>query len=105
VSESPASPIPYRVSYSEVVRQKLSAFADEALERGLGQEYLAGLKEFDRRLRIYPQFGDPLSDLNLKPAQLCIGVVWPVVLRYSLDEERRLVLVVASFLLLPKSAS
>ena len=102
MSESPESPIPYRVSYSEVVKQKLSSLAEEALARGVGQEYLACVKEIDKRLRIYPQFGEPLSDLLLKPSQLWIGTVWPLVLRYTLDEERRLVMVVACFILLPR---
>ena len=105
MSESPDSPVPYRVSYSEAVQQKLSAFADEALDQGLGEPFLASLKEFDSRLRVYPQFGDPLADLKLTPSQLWIGVVWPVVMRYTLDDQRRLVIVVAPFLLLPKSAS
>ena len=85
-----------------MVKQKLSSLADDALERGLGQQYLDGLKEIDKRLRIYPQFGEPLSDLLLKPSQLWIGTVWPLVLRYTLDEERRLVMVVACFVLLPR---
>ena len=102
MSESLSSPIPYEVICSEKVRQELLSFSEKAQEQGLGPEYLAGLQEFERRLRIYPQFGDPLTDLNLKPAQLCIGVVWPLILRYSLDEARRLVMVVAPFLLLPR---
>ncbi len=105
MSESPSSPAPYEVSCSEKVRQELLSCAAKAQEQGLGHEYLASLKEFDLRLRIYPQFGDPLTDLNLKPAQLWIGVVWPLVLRYSLDEERRLIMVVAAFVLLPRRSA
>ena len=72
MNESPDSPVPYRVSYSEAVQQKLSSLADEAIERGLGQEYLASLKEIDRLLRIYPQFGDPLADLKLIPSSFLL---------------------------------
>ena len=86
MSDSPSVPIPYGVSYSGNVREKLKSFANKASEQGLGQEYLASLKEFDYRLRIYPQFGEPLLDLKLKPSQLWIGVVWPLVMRYSLDD-------------------
>ena len=43
-------PVPYRVVYSERVRQRLLALADTARERGDGEVYLAALREFDRRL-------------------------------------------------------
>ena len=102
MSDSPPSPAPYQVICSDVVRRELLACSDKAQERGLGPEYLAGLRDFYRRLMIYPQFGEPLSDLRLKPSQLWIGTVWPLVLRYTLDEERRLVMVVACFVLLPR---
>ena len=102
MSDSPTAPVTYQVICSDVVRRELLACSDKAHERGLGPQYLAGLQEFYRRLRIYPQFGEPLSDLKLKPSQLRIGTVWPLVLRYTLDEERRLVMVVASFVLLPR---
>ena len=101
MSESLPSPTLYQVNCSERVRQELHSFTNAALEHGFGPEYLAGLKEIGRRLRIYPQFGEPLADLQLKPAQLWIGAVWPLVLRYTLDEERHLIWVVASFLLVP----
>ena len=64
---------------------------------------LSALKELDRRLHVYPQFGQPLRDLQLKPAQLWIGVISPLVVRYVLDEERRLVMVVFTYLMLPRS--
>ena len=38
-------------------RQRLLARADIARQRGDGAEFVAALKEFDRRLRIYRQFG------------------------------------------------
>jgi hypothetical protein len=64
---------------------------------------LAAVKELDRLLHLYPQVGQPLRDLQLKPAQLWIGVVPPLVAHYFLDEERRLVGVVFTHLMLPKS--
>jgi hypothetical protein len=60
----------------------------------LGPQVLAALKKLDGLLHLYPQFGQPLRDLHLEPAQLWIGVVSPLVVRYILDEERRLVMVV-----------
>ena len=105
MSDAPHSPAPYQVICSVVVRRELLACSERAQERGLGPEYLAGLQDFYRRLMIYPQFGEPLSDLRLKPSQLWIGTVWPLVSSYTLDEERRLVMVVASFVLLPRRSA
>jgi hypothetical protein len=85
------------------VRQRLRALADQARERGDGEQFLEALKEFDRRLRIYPQFGEPLHDLTHEPGQICIGIVPPLVMRYSLYEERRLVMISALPELLPRS--
>src|SRR5438874_5510713 len=78
VSTAAPPPAPYRVEYSERVRQ-----------RGDGEEFLAALKEFDRRLRIYPQFGEPLVDLTKEPGQVWIGTVRPLAMRYGGLEERR----------------
>lgn len=42
--------------------------------------------EFDRRLRIYPQFGQPLRNLSIKPAQLWLATLPPLILHYVLLE-------------------
>jgi hypothetical protein len=64
---------------------------------------ITALKEFDRRLRIYPQFGEPLVDLKKEPGQVWIGTVRPLAMRYGVLEDRRLVIVAAIPVLLPKS--
>lgn len=94
---------PYRVEYSQRVRQLLLALADIARQRGDGEEFIAALKEFDRRLHIYPQFGEPLVDLKKEPGQVWIGIVRPLAMRYGVIDERRLVIVAAIPVLLPKS--
>ena len=66
---------------------------------------LVALREFDRRLRIYPQFGDPLIDLLAEAGQVRIGVVPPLAMRYGVLEERRIVLVAAPPVLLPSRGS
>jgi hypothetical protein len=78
MSEPSTSPLPYRVSYSEHVRNQLLDLISRARDAGLGQQALAAVKEIDKRLRIYPQFGQPLRDLKLKPSQLWIATVPPV---------------------------
>jgi hypothetical protein len=96
-------PTPYRVEYSESVRQRLLVLADSARQRGDGEEFMTALKEFDRRLRVYPQFGDPIVDLKKEPGQVWIGIVRPLAMRYGVFDERRLVIVSAIPVLLRKS--
>jgi hypothetical protein len=36
---------------------------EEARHRGMFQQAVDALKELDRRLHVYPQFGQPLRDL------------------------------------------
>jgi len=95
--------VPYRVAYSERVRQRLLALADAVRERGDGEAFLAALREFHRRLGLYPQFGEPLTDLTQEPGQVCLGFVRPLAMRYGVFDERRLVLVVDMPVLLPRS--
>ncbi|MCI0684558.1 MAG: hypothetical protein L0Y71_20795 [Gemmataceae bacterium] len=79
------------------------ALAGIARQRGDGEEFLSALKEFDRRLRIYPQFGEPLVDLQKETGQVWIGIVRPLAMRYGVFDERRLVIAAAIPVLLPKS--
>jgi len=62
------------------------------------------VREFDRRLRVYPQFGDPLSDLRHHVGHIRLGVVPPLAMRFGVLEELRQVLVVALPVLLSRSA-
>jgi hypothetical protein len=102
MSEPGRIPNPYRVVYSDRVRTDLVGLAARARGCGLGPQFVAAVKEIDRR-RIYPQFGQPLHNLKLEPAQIWIGVVPPLVVRYSLDDERRLVMVTIPIAPLPRS--
>jgi hypothetical protein len=95
--------VPYRVAYSEQVRQRLLALADVARARGDGEAFVAALKEFHRRLCLYPQFGEPLIDLTQELGQVWIGIVRPLAMRYGVFDERRVVMVAALPVLLPKS--
>ena len=91
----------YDVHYSPFVIDTIREFARR--NPGRTAEILTALREFDRRFRLYPQFGQPLRDLTIEPAQLWIGVVPPLVLHYVLDEAQRLVLVVRPPLPLPRT--
>lgn len=95
--------MPYRVVYSDRVRQQLLNLADLARQRGDTQAFLAALREFDRRLGLYPQFGDPLLNLTNELGQVWIGIVRPLAMRYAILEARRMVMVAATPVLLPQS--
>lgn len=58
-------------------------------------EVLVTLREVDRRLTIYPQFGEPVRDLLAVPGTEWIGFAGPLVVRYVLVEESRQVRVVS----------
>jgi hypothetical protein len=105
VSTAASGPVPYRVAYSERVRQRFLALADLARERGDGEAFLAAVKEFHRRLCLYPQFGEPLIDLTQEVGQVWIGIVRPLAMRYGVFDERRVVMVAALPVLLPKAES
>jgi hypothetical protein len=81
----------------------LLALADVARDRGEGEAFLVALKEFHRRLCLYPQFGEPLIDLTQESGQVWIGIIRPLAMRYGVFEERRLVMVAAIPVLLSKS--
>ena len=103
MSTTASEPVPYRVVYSERVRQRLLALADIARERGDGEGFVAAVREFHRRLCLYPQFGEPLVDLTRESGQVWIGIVRPLAMRYGVFDERRVVMVAAIPVLLPKS--
>ena len=95
----------YLVSLSGRVYDRVRELAAEAKDRGDGEAFLAALREFYRRLQIYPQFGDPLIDLQQQAGQIRIGIVPPLAMRYGVLEERRKVFVAALPVLLPKSSA
>jgi hypothetical protein len=101
VSEAPDTPTTYKAIYSERVRAEVRRLIAAVTTPDLAREVLAAFREFDRRLHIYPQFGEPLQALQAQ-GQIYLGTVGPLVMRYALYEERRLVMVVALPQLLQK---
>jgi hypothetical protein len=87
------------------VRQRILDLADVARERGDTESFLDALKEFHRRLCIYPQFGDPLSDLVQESGQIRVGIVRPLSMRYTVIDDPRVVMVTALPVLLQKAKS
>jgi hypothetical protein len=103
VSEPSTSPAPYRVVYSEYVRNELRALLARAKANGQGKQAVDAAREINRRLHLYPQFGEPRRDLKTLGATMGSGTVPPLVLEYAIDEERRLVFVAIPFKVLPNS--
>jgi hypothetical protein len=101
VSAPSESPSQYRVSCSARVRDHLIKLSRKCQERGDGDKFIAALREFDYRLRVYPQFGDPLVDLEQEEGTSRIGVIRPLSMRYSVIETHRLVLLAALPVLMP----
>ena len=103
MSETSNGSIRYQVVYSELVRIELKKLIARAQERGLGPQVLDAVKEMDRLLHTRPRFGDPLIDLALQPGQLRMGTVPPLVVKYALYEDKRLVIVTRPIATLPHS--
>lgn len=101
-TDLPAAPF-YTVSYSDRVRDTLIRLGREAGQRGEGEAFLFVVREFHRRLCIYPQFGDPLTDLKAHAGHVRLGSVPPLTIRYAVYEEQRMVLVAALPVLLPRT--
>ena len=94
-------PVPYTVEYSSFVLQQLRLLAQEASARGDGPAFAAALREFHRRLQLFPQFGDPIMDLTVEEGQIRVGIIRPLSMRYGVYEARRLVLCGALPILMP----
>jgi hypothetical protein len=91
---SPPSPVPYRIVTSAKVDQEVNALVARADGLGLRQQVIDALDVLFERLRIYPQFGQPLIDLQHEQAQIWLATVPPLVVRYAIYESRREVWIV-----------
>ena len=96
----------YEVTYSERVIELLREMI--ARNPAHATQILAALREIDRRLRIYPQFGQPLRDLSVDRARLWVATLPPLVIQYILVEgdangQGRQVTVVRPITPLPRS--
>jgi hypothetical protein len=103
VSESITSPLAYRVIPSARVIEELDNLIHRAHGAGHRSQALAALKEIERRLSIYPQFGEKLRDLHQIGQTLWVATVPPFVVRYVIDESIRTVFIGTPFKALPNS--
>lgn len=97
--------IPYTVTFTVRVQEHLRQLMRVARERGDGEVFLDAFVRFYERLRIFPQFGDPLSDMPTQSGQLWIGIIPPLSMRYAIFEARRTVAIGALPVLLARRRS
>jgi len=100
VSEAPK---PYQVSYTGLVRAEARRLIATAGTSERAQAIITAFRELDRLLRIYPQFGEPELDLKKEDGKVYNCAVPPLVVRYAVFEERRLVVVSSPPKLLPNA--
>jgi hypothetical protein len=80
----PSEPINYQVSYSQYVLNDLRDLLMRARRVGRGQEFLAAARQIHERLRVFPQFGEPLMDLTHESGQIWHGIIGLLVVRYTI---------------------
>jgi hypothetical protein len=101
VIETNQTPTRYRVSISDRTSDRIIELARKAKLRGDGADFAASLLDFYDRLKVYPQFGDPIIDLLSEVGQVRVGIVRPIAMRYAVLEERKLVFVASLPVLFP----
>ncbi len=104
MSEASEAVPPYRVVYSGRCRNEIRRALERAQARGRFAVVAQALREIDRRLHWIPlDFGQPIQDYSGLALTEYIGVVAPFVVKYGVDEARRIVHVSLPFGLLPRS--
>jgi hypothetical protein len=84
----------YELIISGQQAQRIYALHDDALEKGLGQQFVDALKVINQQLQTNPvAFGDPLYPLPALKLIVYIRAVFPIAIDYGVHQEKRLVFV------------
>jgi hypothetical protein len=97
------SPIPYRFISSGRVNAELRRLIQRAQGAGFGPQVLTALKDLQRILSIYPQYGDPLRNLVMPGEAVYAAAFPPLYIEYIIDEPNRSVFIVIPIKALPKA--
>ena len=98
----PDDSMPYNVIYSDLVRANLqNAVIPLAKKLGMGTETLRAIKKIDIMLRVYPEYGEPLSHGTTESQQVRIAAIPPLCVLYGVDLDRGLVYVTQPLKFLP----
>jgi hypothetical protein len=92
------------VVYPGLCREETKQLLARAKPKGRTAEVANAIRGIDIRLQWIPlDFGEPLQDFVHLGIKEHIGVLEPIVVRYGVDEARRIVYVALPFDLLPRS--
>jgi hypothetical protein len=95
---------PYRVFYSDLFRAQIKGLPSRVDLRLRLPEIVGALRSMHQRLQWIPlDFGEPLRDLVHLGLTECIATQPPLVIKFGVDESRRIVYVALPFDLLPHS--
>jgi hypothetical protein len=84
----------YRLIFSAQQVQRIYALHQEALNRSLGDVFIAALKEIERQLRTNPvQFGDPLYRLPAAKLVVYTRAIFPIAVDYGVHQEKPIVFI------------
>ncbi len=97
------SPVPYRVIISGRVNAELRGLIQRAQAAGFTWQLLAALKDLQRILSIYPQYGDPLRNLATPGETVYAAAFPPLYVEYIIDEPTRSVFIVIPIKALPNA--
>ncbi len=87
---------PFRVVFSEVIRQQVRELGDRARRLGLLSQYVAALRTMIQELERDPiGWGDPLNVLTGRGVVVCQRAYSFLLVRYGVDEAARVVFVKA----------
>jgi hypothetical protein len=104
VSQPSGGVPPYRVVYSGPCREQTRQLLTRARAKGRFAEVAQVLRDIHTRLEWIPlDFGDPVRDFVHLGIQARIGILPPLVVKFGVDEARRIVHVSLPFGLLPRS--
>ena len=94
MTESAGQATPYKVVYSGLVLATLRNFIARARAAGQNDRFAVVLEPRAALPRVYPQFGEPLFDLQQEQGRIFTTVLCPLfVVRYAVVEETKVVFV------------
>ena len=100
-SQGNGQSVPFDVRMSALTRSVVRRLHQQAMQRGVGQRFLAAFRQIIERLRKDPQvFGEALYRLPALKLQARQAVVSPLVVDYAVHEDRPLVFI-RGFKILP----
>ncbi len=92
--ENGQEPAIYRVVFSEQTKTELKHRHREAMQRGIGQQFLTSIRRIVERLRTNPlNFGEPQYRLPALKLLVCQAVVSKLVVDYAVHEDLPLVFI------------